>query len=250
VNEFQWKSMRSLPEVIRRGKSIEAMPEEVSRSIKENNGCVLQHVSNELFSILSLWASRKKSLYVLDLGCGNGLVGFSLAQKLPNVKLWSLDSINTLSIARGLAERMKLTSRVSYIEFDLDTFTGTEENQFQGPFDVIIVGQNIMNFLGKSKANELLRHISDALKSTGRVVFNEILSELEPFTSPYVQLHSLLMMTTLQKGKVHTVNWFKDLLSDTGFVDPTIHNLHPFPEKLVLSYRNIINKLDKTKKKT
>lgn len=49
------------------------------------------------------------------------------------------------------------------------------------------------------------------------------------------------MFVTRRKGKVHDLAWFKDLLSEIGFVNPVVHDLHPFPEKLLISNRNIIS---------
>ena len=44
-------------------------------------------------------------------------------------------------------------------------------------------------------------------------------------------------------------SWYKQVLSQTGFAPPIVQDLRPFPEKLLISSRNIIQRHStKTKK--
>lgn len=116
-----------------------------------------------------------------------------------------------------------------------------QERNFEGPHDIIILGRDTMNRMGKKRALKLLSQLSDVLKPTGRIVLYETLSETDAAEpAPHIQLRSLTMFVTRRKGKVHDRIWFKDLLSEAGFVSPTISDLHPFTEKLLVSFRNII----------
>jgi hypothetical protein len=49
-------------------------------------------------------------------------------------------------------------------------------------------------------------------------------------------------------GKVHPLSWFSDILVETGFGAPNLHDLNPYPEKLLISNRNILSRMLKGKK--
>jgi len=115
---------------------------------------------------------------------------------------------------------------------------GITNATLDGPYDLIVVGQNVLNSLGNVEASSVLQQISDALKSTGRVVLFETVSEVTQ--SPYPQIQSIQMVVTQAKGKVHNNTWFKDLLTSIGFVSPTVCDCAPFAEKLLITFRNII----------
>lgn len=240
ATEFQWNALRHLPQAIIQGHAVDAAAhkEPLARAVQSNG----KHAAATLVEVLAPWATRRKFISVLDIKCGNGILGFSLAKKRTNVRVWCLDTMDQLDITKDIAKEMELGDRVTFIEKDIPC----SDESFGGPYDLIIVGLNILNGLGIADAAMLIQQISDSLKSNGRVVFYEMISDVDP--SPYANLSSISMFVTRRKGKIHSLSWFRDLLEDAGFVPPTVHNLLPFPEKLLVSYRNIISRKEKVKK--
>ncbi len=148
--------------------------------------------------------------------------------------MFCLDTPSVLEVTKKYAEEMQLADRVTYIEAQdvLNTSYGGAR------YDIIILGQNLLNGLGREKALAILEQVSESLKPTGRVVLNETVSGIDG--SPYPYLTSLNMFVTNQ-GKVHGLSWYTDLFTETGYAAPTLHDVYPFPEKLLISYRNIIS---------
>lgn len=69
---------------------------------------------------------------ILDVGTGSGVVALSLAASLPDAKMVAVDiSVGALSLARENAERLGLTSRVTFAQSDL--LEGVS-----GEFDLIV----------------------------------------------------------------------------------------------------------------
>jgi len=217
--------MRNLTLIIKQPKSLgnNKLAERAKRTLAENSTSACRYISVTLQAALSSWSTRRKNVTILDFACGNGLIGFYLAQQRQNVKVWSLDSPEMIQIARRYADEMKLTPRVNFIESS-DFF----QCDVLGPYDLIIIGQDLFNTLGYSKSSTLLQNISDALKSTGRILLHETIIGVEQ--SPYPHLVSMSMYVQ-QDGKVHPLSWFKDLLGDNGFENPQVIDLHPFPGK-------------------
>ncbi len=138
-----------------------------------------------------------------------------------------------LPIAKKFAEEMNVSHRVQFI--DANSWDSTNGRTY----DLIVVGHNELNNLGSAEeVSNLLQQISSSLKSTGRVVFFETVSGLG--VSPYPEMSSVSMFVTRKQGKVRALSWYKDVISKSGFAVPTVHDLQPFPEKLLISNRNII----------
>lgn len=237
ANEMFWRAVRTLPDAIKAGRPvIDLAPDALSELVARHSMCASKHAALGLLQALSLSdAARKKTLAVLDLGCGNGVVGFTLAKsgKLSkNVQVVSMDSAAVLPIAKATATEMGVLDKVELREGNART-----TKDLGGPYDLVILGQNTLSALDTAGAAEMLERISESLKSTGRLVLNETIASAE---GPYAHLYSVALFATRSHGRVNNLAWFKQLLAQTGFSPPSVHDLRPFPEKLLVASRNII----------
>jgi len=186
---------------------------------------------------------------VLDLCCGNGLLGFTITQKNPNAIIHSMDRKERLETARKISEELKIMDRVHFCPIEFSVLGEDFNNvDLQGPYDLIIVGENVLNTFGWTNSCSLLEQLGEILQETGRVVFLEMVGGLD--ATPDAMLSSVTMLVTQKKGKVHTIDWFNDLLEEGGFGPPIVHNLDPFFEKLLVSSRNIIAQKRKVNKES
>jgi hypothetical protein len=116
ASDYGWRAFRQLPDAIRLGGAVEDIsPLVFNKLYAENYAAGYHHAGYELVAILSSWALRKKTLNVLDLYAGNGLLGFSLAQKLNNVHVWTMEKADNLAICRKFADEMNVAHRVQCI---------------------------------------------------------------------------------------------------------------------------------------
>lgn len=67
--------------------------------------------------------SEDKEIQVLDLGCGSGCIGLTLAKKKSNVKVTLVDvSAGALSLAQENAKALEVTDKVQFVEADAAQF--------------------------------------------------------------------------------------------------------------------------------
>ncbi len=76
ATDYIWNAFRHLADAIRQGSAIDdVLPNVIKQNIANNYVAGYRHAGYELVAIISPWAMRKKTLNVLDLFCGNGLLG-------------------------------------------------------------------------------------------------------------------------------------------------------------------------------
>eukprot|EP00741_Cyanophora_paradoxa_P015241 tig00020851_g14711.t1 len=248
VNDFMWDAIRRLPEAVRDGgpkRPAEAEAEggpgvalshmqQHWENVARYNTVQSASVGQQVTSLLAPWAARHKPLHVLDVGCGAGFLGFSVLQRHAHARLWSLDWPSIISIARGYAEQLQLSERVTFIEGDLFL------TPLGGPYDLIVLGQ-VLHQLSEEQCNLFLRRILTVLKPSGRVVIHETVSGLDDGSSSiHPSLFSLSMLVQAPEGEAYPLSWYQRVLSDAGFAPPSLHHLQGAGEKLLVTSSNLI----------
>lgn len=107
--------------------------------------------TEELVDILLNQESLKTST-VLDLGCGSGIIGLSLAKQLsPSASRVVLSDVSgdALSLARENSELLGLSEQVAFLESDL--FSAIDES-----FDLIVAN---LPYIPNTEATELSREV-------------------------------------------------------------------------------------------
>src|SRR4029453_10132565 len=116
-----------------------------------------QPVADLIADDTAAWAESRNSLDVLDVACGHGLYGFTIAGRDPRARVWSLDWPEVLTVTAANAERLGVADRSEQIAGDMfDVPLG-------GPYDVVLV-TNVLHHFSHDRAVELLRRMSTALK--------------------------------------------------------------------------------------
>lgn len=187
------------------------------RSLNENfvqDAWLESYSQTRIPKSLEMWKSagveigNNKPLRILDLACGCAIKSFALAQASPNVRVTCLDTPDVLEIARDLAERMELTSRVTFLPGDLfSTDLGASS------FDLVLVGQ-ITHYLTPSQNRDLFRRIHSALNDTGTLVIDCPMSKDAP-----TELTSFLtlFLWANDSGTAHSFEIYKSWLKEAGF---------------------------------
>src|SRR5699024_5412262 len=111
---------------------------------------------------LEPWARDRDTLDVLDVACGHGVYGFTMAERYPQARVWGLDWPNVIEVAARHAEELHVSERTRFIAGDMF------EAPLGGPYDLVTV-TNVLHHFSEERATQLLSRVAGALKPGGRV---------------------------------------------------------------------------------
>jgi len=236
VNDRFWEGFRRLPEAVQKGGAVfpdhaETPGHPFWENFARYSAATAGPAAEGLAGILAPWAEARRPLEVLDVACGTGLYGFTLAQRQPHARVWSLDWPNVLAITQTYAQRLGVLDRVQFIEGDaFDAPLG-------GPYDLAILS-HIFHHFSEERSTELLRHIAGALKPDGRVAIHDFVYGEEPPTeNPFPRLFSVLMLIWTREGESYPLSVYQRMLAATGFTSPVVHELAHIPSRILIADR-------------
>jgi C-methyltransferase len=158
--------------------------------------------------VLGEWMAKKPKVRALDIACGSGIYGLSLA-KSPNVDVTLLDWPNVLVETKKWAERLGADqTRVHYIDGNLF------EVDYKGPYDVVVLS-HVYHHFDDATCLGLTKKIAAALAPGGRVAINDFVYD-EALTNPMGALFRTVMLTWTRKGTTYTEADYRRWCSEAG----------------------------------
>lgn len=153
---------------------------------------VLQyHVPAELYRLYTAQLKTKKSLRILDLGCGTGMSGEAF-QALAA----SLTGVDIAENMLALAKQKNIYDEL--IQSDILPYLQQQQNKFD-----LILAADVLVYYGE--LNELFQNVYTALTASGCFLFNVENSELENFVM-------------LPSGRfAHRADYIQELAQNLGF---------------------------------
>jgi len=228
ASKWEWDALRTLPDAVRRGGTVVAQHAETPQyayweDFAAYADAVATPAAELAADMLGAWAAGRERLNVLDMACGHGLYGYTLAARYPNARVWSLDWPNVLPVALARADRMGIADRVNAITGDMfDADLG-------GPYDVVMI-TNVLHHFSQPRAMELLSRAAGALSQDGRIVLVGLtVSDAPPAKDAAAHLFAILMLIWTHEGEVHSLRDYSRMLHDTGFTDVESANVAASP---------------------
>lgn len=117
ASDWEWDALKILHEAVRRGGTVvenhAETPEfgyweDFATHATLATGPTAALVADELAD----WMSARPEVHVLDVACGHGQYGFTIAQREPLARVWGVDWGNVVPIATQNAEKMGVSDRV------------------------------------------------------------------------------------------------------------------------------------------
>ena len=139
--------------------------EALSTSFLENVRSAIPLRSTQIeviLKLIKLWNPDVKK--VMDLGCGDGILGRCLLEKYPSIELFSLDFSDTmLDAARN---NLGHADSVKFFKADFSTLLWQETTSTLGKLDLVISGFAI-HHLSDQRKKEVYQEINDLLNPGG-----------------------------------------------------------------------------------
>ncbi|MFI7441594.1 methyltransferase [Nonomuraea indica] len=216
ASDWEWDALKRLDEAVRRGGTVmdvhaETPGYEYWEDFAAYAVAVARPTAEVAADALASWAAGRERLDVLDVACGHGMYGLTLAQRNPQAQVWALDWPNVLPLTEQHAERMGVADRLHRLPGDMF------EVPLGGPYDVVMV-TNVLHHFSEEKAGELLARLAPAVRPDGKIVLvGFTLGDAPPAEDPAPHLFSILMLTWTFEGEVHSVPAYDRMLTAAGF---------------------------------
>ena len=153
---------------------------------------------------------------VLDAGGGSGGVAIGLAQALPHLQVTVAELPSVAKVTRRFVERAGAAERVQVQAVDI------VRQPLTGTFDVAIL-RYILHVMALEDASQVLLNVHKALKPGGTIYI-----QAEPLDdsrlTPYREvLWGPIFTAIYDQGQNHTVQEYRDLVTQAGFEDFELH---------------------------
>lgn len=210
-----WDAFRDLPAAVRAGTSVlEKDAHAAGQPFWEDfaRATALDAVPKAL-AILRLLKRAPNPCEILDLACGSGAYGSTLAQWIPGARLTLFDQPHVLAAARRLVE---VPAR--YVEGDLFA------TEFGGPYD-LIVASHVFHHFDPEECGRLAAKVAAALKPEGRLVIQEFIPDEKRSRKAHALLFALTMLVWTRAGDAYTLGDYRRWLRAAGFRKIAYHAL-------------------------
>jgi C-methyltransferase len=236
AGNWAWEAYPRLEEAVRRGGTIlerdaEVPGHEMWETFARASVGVAAPASFALAQALKPWAERRETLEILDVACGSGLFGLTLAAQYPQAKVTLLDWPNVLALTSANVKQMGLEERTNFIEGDVF------EAPLGGPYDLVLAS-HIFHHFSEQRCRELMQRLAGALKEDGRLAINEFTaSGSKPAEEPFPSLFSVIMLAWTREGEAYPLETYERLLADTGLAAPEVHESIGMPSRFLIAAR-------------
>ncbi|HEY6748108.1 MAG TPA: class I SAM-dependent methyltransferase [Mycobacteriales bacterium] len=234
---WEWDALKSLPDAVRRGGTVldqhaETPEYQYWQDFAAFAGAVAGPTAERAAAALDAWAGDRPRLRVLDMACGHGLYGFTLARHQPRAEVWSLDWDTVLPVTRKHGERLGVADRAHIIAGDMFTVP------LGGPYDVVMI-TNVLHHFSEDRGVELIRRAAEVTAPGGRIVLVgfTVDEDRPPHLDPEPHLFSILMLIWTFDGEVHSVDAYRRMLAAGGFGPPEVVTVPSLPLRVLIAER-------------
>lgn len=236
ASDWEWDALKVLDEAVRRGGTVvddhaETPNFEYWEDFATHATLATTPTAELIADQLKPWFAERSTVDVLDVACGHGIYGFTIARREPRARVWGLDWDNVVPIAARNAEEMGVRDRVEFLTGDMFT------TDLGGPYDVALI-TNVLHHFSEDEAARLLGRVGEAIRPGGRVVIvGFTVGDQPPDRDPAPHLFSLLMLAWTHAGEVHSERAYREMLLRSGFVAPEVHSLPGLPLRVLIAER-------------
>lgn len=151
---------------------------------------------------------------LLDVGCGPGTFGRTLAAAHRSLRLTLFDLPGVIAVARELSERSGMAERIAHVEGDY------RRDALPGPVDAAVYC-GALHQESPATAAALFGRVFEALSPGGAVYVVDMMVESDRATPTFSALFSITMMLTSGRARVFAVDEARTLVEEAGFVEVT-----------------------------
>jgi 2-polyprenyl-3-methyl-5-hydroxy-6-metoxy-1,4-benzoquinol methylase len=169
---------------------------------------------------------------VLDIGCGAGIYGHTIARRLPASHVVGIDREDNTRNAAARARAAGIDARVEYRVGEL------REVAWGGPYDAVLMS-HLLHGYAADTIRAFLRLAHAALRPGGYVIINEFVPDLdEPTRTPMQALFGLQMLLT-SSGAAYGAADYSAWLGANGFDNIELIAAPAGPSSYIVAQRSV-----------
>lgn len=237
ASDWEWDALKRFPEAVHKGGTVMDEHAETPgyaywEDFASYAPVVAAPTAEVMADALAPWASGLEELNVLDVACGHGVYGATIAQRFERARLTALDWENVLPLAEKQAESLGVRDRMDVISGDMF------DVPLRGPYELILI-TNVLHHFSEARATELIRRAASALKPGGRLgIVGFTTTDALPADDPAPYLFSVLMLAWTSEGEVHSERAYDRMLRAAGFGGAERHSVPGLPFRVLTATRS------------
>ena len=205
----QWKEWSRLTEVVTSGMPLD-LQEPETPEYRRSFSWAMHHRSQEPAQQVAKQISMKSARSFLDLGGGPGTYALAFVQSNPHLQATVMDRPAALEVARILAKRSSMESRLS---FHAGNFI---DDRIPGKYDIVWYS-NVLHIYSPSENLKVFRKIKQVLKPGGRLLIQDTFLQdtlgLQPLET---NLFAVTMLLYTESGNTYSLKDVRTWLHKAG----------------------------------
>jgi C-methyltransferase len=234
-SDWQWQGHLALAEAVRRGgtvsdeQNVETPQHPFWETFVDAFTGASAPTAQALASILAPWTATRRPLEVLDIACGSGIYGSTVASSHDQAQVTFLDWPNVLETTRQYAERFGVADRNHYLGGDMF------QAPLGGPYDLAIAS-HVFHHFAPDRCVALLERTAGALKPGGRIAIHDFIpTSADPAQEPVPALFSVIMLVHTRRGRSYALADYEAMLTRAGFGAPELHDIPGLPTRVIVA---------------
>ncbi|MFG9299486.1 AMP-binding protein [Pseudomonas aeruginosa] len=200
--------------------------QQFASGIKNTSRVTAGRIAKNIVPLLSDVSHPK----ILDMGCSNGIYGFTLASLLKNASVTGLDWPSIRPHYLSMAENFSLLGRVHFEEGSIFDFNSSEK------YDAAIISQ-VLHHFDENMCKKIVETAFRSLRIGGIVIVADfMISRSAPENESIQRLFAAQMLALTESGDCYSVEFNKKLLEDQGFSKITSVPLRGLPVYCVIGF--------------
>lgn len=233
-SEWQWKGHLGLAQAVahggvtEEGQDVEAPEHPFWETFVDAWTGASFPTAHAVADLLEPWASTRPALEILDVACGSGIYGATVAGAHDPSHVTFLDWAPVLKSTRIYAEQFGVGQRADYLEGDMFSVP------LGGPYDVALAS-HVFHHFSPARCVELLARVRRALKPDGHIAIHDFIVSTSTSQEPAAALFSVIMLVRTSSGRVYSATDYERMLGEAGFTSPELHDIPGLPTRIMVA---------------
>ncbi|MEK7468119.1 MAG: methyltransferase [Planctomycetota bacterium] len=167
-------------------------------------------------SLLKRFLEDRAPSKVLDVACGSGLYGLTVAGHCPGAHVTLLDGAHVVPSVKKRARELGLSKRVTCVGGDMF------RTDLGGPYDAIIAS-HVLHHFSPGTCETLLKRFALALVPGGRLLVHEFVAAEDGVSNAHAAMFAAVMLAWTREGRTYSFSEYTRMFTKTGFSEPVLH---------------------------